>query len=289
MDNPLSPQEAKQKMEEELSRLQDKRKGVVDADILGALNQRIQDLEHQISHIQIPTKEANEEEEVEVPPPPTPEQSEVAERLIREARVAKMRGQAEESRRLLAEARVAAPGSTAVLELLGDEFGEAGQKNKALECYRMAMKLNPGNVALEKKHAYLVFNLKAKPQTELSSLSLSAAEVQMNIRGARLRSVLLPGLGQVSLGQLGLGYTLMGIWAVCILWLAIKMPDIEQFLKHLMKPQASQNDISFFFPLVVALGVHLISIGLSSTSSSTSEKSASVVERPKPPVNLPFD
>lgn len=289
METPPSPVESKRKMEEELARLQEKRLTVVDPDILGALNQRVEDLKNQLSKIQIPSEAAAEaEEEFPLPEPPTPEQAEAAEKLIRQARVAKMRNHGEETRQLLHEARLAAPGSVAVLELLGDEYADAGQKDKALECFKLAMKLNPNNVAIEKKHAYLVFNLRAKPQAALDSFNMNMEDIRANAKGARMRSALLPGLGQISLGQLGLGYSLIAIWAIFAIWLICKLPDFGAYLHHVFKPQAAANDTSFVFPLIGLFIVYLVAIGMASAGQAE-YKSVTPKEHPKPPVNLPFD
>lgn len=292
METPLPPEDIKKKMEEELVRLQEKRLTVKDADILGALNLRVNDLQTRLARIQTRAeeiaKEAEAEENFVLPDPPTPEQSAVAENLIRQARVAKMRHQPEEVRRLLSEARVAAPGSVAVLELLGDEYAEVGQKDKALECFRFAMKLNPNNVAIEKKHANLVFNLKAKPQSDMDSFNFHMAEIRDNAKGAKLRSALLPGLGQVSLGQLGLGYTFMAIWGIFAVWLLIKLPDFKEFLVHILKSHTSANDTSFVIPLIGLFVTYLLAIGLASAGQAEF-KGVEKKSHPAPPVNLPFE
>lgn len=279
------------KLEERLQAEMEKRAAAVDPEVIAGLDLRIADLKRQISLIKDEVSApVDESEELEIPPEPTPEQRAAAENLVRQARVAKMRGQTKESLRILEEARAAAPGSAAVIELLADERAAAGHQQEALRLMRLAIQMSPGNVALERKHASLVFLLRAKPQAEVLSMEMRQDEVRDNARMAGLCSLLLPGLGQAMMGEVALGAAFAMVYIISIVWMLIAV------MGHHSGPvrtgQAFPQATTFLtagvvVPLVIALVVQVIAF--TRARSKASAFKTVKVKHPEPPVNLPFD
>ena len=140
----------------ELLRLKIKRSETEDLDIRKALEERITMLATQIATL----KAAAPPEEIEIPiEPATPEQIAQADQLIREARVQKMRKNLQASTDLLKKASEIAPGAPAVLEALGDDLMERRRLNEAANAYKQAVRFDPTNVGLERKHAMAVMGI----------------------------------------------------------------------------------------------------------------------------------
>lgn len=284
LDGPVP--DGRAKLEAELARIRSKRAAESDPDIAKALDVRIDDLVRQISLIK--PKEAEPEADDEIPdfPPATPEQEAQAEALIRQARVAKMRGQTQDARKLLDQAYESAPGSVAVVETLADECAESGQRDKAIKLLKAAMKLNPGNTGLEKKHAAMVFQFKARIEAEMMSSEFMRAEVKENARMAGWWSLILPGLGQIMMNEIPLGISFILAYVSAGIWLIGSVNGFQT-------PVTAQShglltgSMRIIAPAVVLLALQAIAYSKTRLVSNTFKKEK--VSHPSPPVNLPFD
>lgn len=229
-------------------------------------------------------------ESVEVPC--TPEQLAKADDLIRQAMVVRRRGLKDEAAKLMAQAEAAAPGAPTVLEAIGDDLAERGQTKPALEAYGRAMKAAPGNVALERKHANLVFkianagSIEHQLQAGLGSTAAGPDSVA-SAKAALWLSLLLPGLGQMVTSRLTLGIMMLGGWLTG--WIvALLIPDGLNKLSELFAGKGSDFNTFVFFPLGVAAAMHLWSIFEAAAKVPKGPK-APPPPRPKPPVDMPFE
>lgn len=286
---------AKADLEAELKRLKVKHGAVGDADMQAALGVRIDEIKAQLAAMEA---ESGPPVAEELPPPPTGDEKDAADKLVQQARVEKMRNNPTGVANLLREASRIAPGSAEVLELLADELASQGKNEDAIATYDKARKLDAKNVNVDRKHAELVFRAKAAGATAHMSMADQQAMASTGGRAA-LFSLLLPGLGQIVLGQTMKGSVMMGTWGTCMLWLLLGHKQLEGFLHYTgsltgLHPGGT-TDFSFaiLIPLVVALIVHVTSIASCKASSREAQFFASTgggkAQHPKPPVDLPFE
>jgi tetratricopeptide (TPR) repeat protein len=237
--------------------------------------------------------EAEPEPEVELPPP-TPEQLTAADNFIRQARLARTRGQNAQAADFLKKAEQAAPNAPAVLEFIGDDLAERKQFKQAREMYQKALKLAPKNVALERKFAETVLHTSALG----SAAMYSEFEVSASKRAATIFSAIIPGAGQIFTGEYVKGALMFVFWAACIVLL---IHDHDQFagLFHLFGSKALSDNFKatsfngkLLIPLFIGFLIWISSIfdikmgggggmGMSGPKPPPSH--------PVPPANLPFE
>ncbi|MBC8065924.1 MAG: hypothetical protein H7Y17_13910 [Chlorobia bacterium] len=225
------------------------------------------------------------------PEPPTPEQMLAAEKLIQQARVEKMRGNKQEVRNLLEEAVRTAPGSPTVLEMLGDDHSERKQIGKALAYYRRAAKLDPKNVNLERKVAMSALGVDATSSRDQQMKSgmgggLDDSAIPMaSRRAALLISLFLPGLGHVVVGKVTRGWITLGVWCLCLAWVILMGGDVAK-LGAMIAGGRSQANMVVVLPLLVMVVLYIATLVDFKGEPETARVS---VDRPRPPVNLPFE
>ncbi|MBI5705898.1 MAG: tetratricopeptide repeat protein [Armatimonadetes bacterium] len=217
--------------------------------------------------------------------PADPEQVAQAEALLRQARVHSMRGDHNGARSLLEQAAKVAPQSGAVLEALGDELQAQGKKRPAIEMYKRAIALSPGNVGLEKKHADLVFSAFAASQVYVSSAS--QAEMAASAKAAVVMSIILPGLGQVVTGRFVAGALCLILWLGA--WVVAGVMGFGNLGAAMTgKPFNGQPpNYMIFLPVGLALLFHLYAIV--DANAASKQQARKKVDHPKPPTNLPFE
>ena len=290
--------DARAELELQLKRLKAKHDAVDDADLRSALALSMEPLKERLKKL----KADEEAVEPEAPAaPPTPEEKDAADKLVQQARVEKMRGNARGVADLLGEASRIAPGSVEVMELLADELAEQHKYDDAIKTYDKARKLDPKNVNVDRKHANLVFQSKAVGAT--AAMTMADHEALASSAGrAMLLSVFLPGLGQVVLAQYTKGAVLFCTWFSMILWLFISHKHLEGLLHQIAVSVGLRNpggetqySLTIVIPIVVSLIVYAVSIFGCKTAAreasffSGGGKGGGKVDHPAPPVNLPFE
>lgn len=224
----------------------------------------------------------------ENPEPPTPEELAAAERLVQQARVEKMRSNSSEVRRLLEQAVRTAPGSPAVLEMLGDDYAERRQPGRALAYYRRAAKIDPKNVNLERKVAMSALGLNAaSSEAQISQVGgLDDSAIPMASRkAATLLSLFLPGLGHIVLGQKKKGIPILVAWCLLLAWVILMGGDIAK-LGAMITGGRSQPNLLVLVPMFLMVAVF---IGTLASLKGSEETVFIPADRPSPPVNLPFE
>lgn len=223
----------------------------------------------------------------ENPEPPTPEAMATAEKLVQQARVEKMRGNSQEVRRLLEQAVQTAPGSPTVLEMVGDDFAERKQSGRALAYYRRAAKLDPKNVNLERKVALSALGMNAvTAEAQAMPGGPDDSAIPMASRKAALViSLFLPGLGHVVLGEKVKGGILIAIWCLSLAWVILMSGDMAKLIASFSGGRSQANMI-VVVPLFLMVAVYLGSL----MSLKAPEETLRVpADRPRPPVDLPFE
>jgi tetratricopeptide (TPR) repeat protein len=279
----------------ELARLKVKLAQTEDKDIRDALKLKIEATQAQIEAL-VPEADAQATEEAEeaVPEPSTPEQVTEAEALIRQSNLEKIRGNKSKSLDLLKQAAATAPGSAAVLEALGDDYAERKLYKEAKATYKKALALDPTNVGLERKHANLVFQTQNIGSIEdqlrmgmSDSPFINRSEALASSKAAVVYAFFIPGLAQIVVGETALGFGLMGGWVVCVFWLFLLRGDIESLVRFSVGGSGHGVGLMVIVPLFISVVIYIISLSRAMSRAKTAPKRE--FERPKPPVDLPFD
>ena len=246
---------------------------------------------------QAPAKKKKELEDLPLPEKPTPEAQLMADDFVRRARVAKMRGQLQEATDLIQQASRVAPGSVTVLEILGDEMVERKLYGDARRAYLTAHRLDPRNVAVERKYATMVLRASGGGMTIESALAIgldspfmNADDTMANAKVAIILSLIVPGVGQLVLGQTQKGLTLLGSYVVGLILLILLHTDFENTMKALRGVAHTGSAGFSLIPLVGMLVITIISVqGCAAKAKKDPLTGIKHVDRPVPPVNLPFE
>jgi tetratricopeptide (TPR) repeat protein len=281
----------------ELERLRQKRADTDDPDIVSALDLRIKQIEGELpdesTSTEVSVMEAEPEEEAP-PAPPSPKEAEEAENLIRQARVEKMRNNAQASTDFLRRAADIAPGSPTVLEALGDDLAERKKMLEAKAAYAKARALNPKSVALERKYASVVLaiemagSLDDQMKRNLSdSAFLNTEDKVASLPVAIMCSAVWPGLGHVILGQTTKGASIMAAWFLCGLWLLSMFGEVAKLFAFAMGGTREQPNLVILLPLLIMAVIYVATLSTFKAASQNATRQAP--DRPKPPVDLPFE
>jgi tetratricopeptide (TPR) repeat protein len=131
----------------------------------------------------------------------TRQDQEQIERLLREANVLRMRGQASEAEERCRAALERAPDDPTALEMLGDLLRGRGQLEEAAGLFQRAMAAAPQRTSPETKFAEITLELAERQhQRDIATLLLqqpgSQVRQQRNVWAALFFAGLFPGLGQ---------------------------------------------------------------------------------------------
>jgi tetratricopeptide (TPR) repeat protein len=228
--------------------------------------------------------------EAVVPPEkPTAAQAEEAESLLRQAHLARTRGQAAQARELLSRAAMIAPGSATVQEALGDDYFEAHQYRKAAECYAIALAIEPDNQRLDRKRGDAVFFATGAAG---GFESRAALESTANPKAVVVLSVMLPGVGQLVAGRVVTGVLMLigfvGGWVV-----ALATPGAMRSLAASLGLRSQDVEAGGGSSTAAVVGLLIASVcwlwSVFEALGRASEMRMLKKERPKPPVEKPFE
>lgn len=218
-----------------------------------------------------------------LPDPPTQEQIDRAERLIREAMVARRRGDKLQASKLLDQAVEVAPGSSTVLEAVADDLRERRQMQAARDMYRRALRVDPKNVSVERKFAECVLT------TEQMSFEFLAAREEIDAASGKVAlilSILIPGLGQIVTGHRNRGIAMLSGWLIG--WtIALLIPNGVKGIVKMFGGAGGDFNGVVLIPLAVAAFCHLWAIY--DAAARAQGGSRQKVDRPKPPVDKDFE
>lgn len=203
------------------------------------------------------------------------------EQLVRDAKIAAMRGDHRQEMALVDEALVLAPKSPGVWEAKGDAFLAMGHKKQAIEAYKQGLDLAPGHNNLEAKYAELV--LGQVPLVNPEMITSNDVGTFASGKMASLISVFMPGMGHIILGQTVKGAVFMGAMVLGLI-LCVALGGVAAFLSLFRNFQ----DISGtgIFVLLATLGFYVyIQFDVASVAKGLVPPKYS---RPIPPVDKPF-
>ncbi|MFY9233390.1 MAG: hypothetical protein WAO58_02920 [Fimbriimonadaceae bacterium] len=207
--------------------------------------------------------------------PLTHEQQVEIEALIKQAQLARIRKQPSLATKILKEAAEKAPGSALVLEALGDDQMERRVYNAAATSYEKALKLAPDNIALEKKHADAIY------YTHAAGIGLDLADdIYGSPKWRIVIAMILPGVGQMVRGAWAKGLIILGGFVGALI--------VTSIVRGLTaKGTSSDARFAFAIPLAAALAFWLW--GIIDASAGGKGPPPPKLDRPKPPVDLPFE
>lgn len=219
--------------------------------------------------------------------PISPEVQAQVDNLMRQASLAKIRGQGDLAEKCLAEAERLAPHAPTVLEAQGDALIERGQRRKAIEKYKGALAQDPSNVPLERKYAEAVLELSAWA----GAFDIDAGpgvDTMASGKAAIIMNLFVPGLGQYVLGDEAKG---IGMFAgVVVSWgIAFLIPDGLTGLSAFMGLNSARVPFNpvVLLPLAVAFFCHMWSIA--DAAALAKELTPRDRSRPTPPVDKNFE
>lgn len=225
--------------------------------------------------------------EIDVPEnfePATPEQVEAAEKLIQQARVETMRNNKVRAQELLEEAAKVAPGSSSVQEMLGDDYASRKLSAKAMAAYRRAVKLDPKNVNAERKLATMAISSDSAAafQRSLGGNSESMA----SHRAAVILSIVVPGLGHLVMGKTVKGVAFLATWIVSLAWMMLQGQDMA---KLFALPFGGRQHPSYLVVVPLAAAIFAFIGALFDLKKPEEQVLRIPAERPRPPMDLPFE
>jgi hypothetical protein len=182
--------------------------------------------------------------------------------------------------RILKEAAEAAPGSAAVQAALGDELWQRSQYAKARDCYKLAHRLEPENPTYETKWAEAIVGSSGDPL----SLTNGLAESYASAKTAGCLSMLLPGLGQLVIGESTKGIALMVVYVLAWVWAIFTPNGLSGFpalFGYARESNVKEFNFMVFLPLFVVVCTWIAAI--SSINVHAKRLEPKKVERPKPP------
>ena len=125
----------------------------------------------------------------------SPEEADQAERLLREAHIARRRGRFDAALQACQAAVERCPSDAAALEMFGDILQALGRVDDAVAAYRRAGEADPSRRSAERKYAALIL------MQDRLAVPLSARAEPRNPYMAVLLSALCPGAGQYYNGE----------------------------------------------------------------------------------------
>lgn len=231
------------------------------------------------------------EAELEDPPLPAPAVAvdeatlEKVEKLLQRYRLEASRGNREMAAPYLKEAQALGPGTSLVLEILGDDAVERRQLKEAVGYYARAKDALPKSVSAEKKHADLVFRTSA---LSAGMLGVSEFENVASAKGASVLSAILPGAGQMASGEIarGLGYLL--VWAGSIVWAVLTPNGFQGLIAMVSGKSEPPLNALVFVPVFLAFVTWLASLIDMNSRAKLLSRNLEKGPPPKPPVDLPY-
>ena len=212
-----------------------------------------------------------------------------AEQLIKQARLARQRGQGDIARKLLDEAAQIAPESATVLGALAEDSYQHKHFKTARDLFEKAKNLDPQNPHFERMFGECVLKVTEIENPYLfveSPESESAASGKMAVA----LSLFFPGIGQLVTGKTNLGAMMLGGWILG--WtMALLIPNGMNGVFGLfgIKSQGSvtQFNALVLFPLALIAVVTMWSLLDAAQSVPKGPKRS--IDRPVPPVDKPFE
>ncbi len=222
-------------------------------------------------------------------PPERPEPdlkgSEAAERLVRQARLAQTRGQSQAAADLYRQAAAAAPEDASLLATVGEGLLELRRVQEAKRILESAKALAPDDANVERAFAKAVL---AAAAGEWGAFPSDAHGLDYaSAKSATVLTLLVPGLGQLVVGQTSKGLLLGGGWLLCLVAAVLLPNGVSGLLRMAMGQLSAPLNLAVLLPLAGMFVFWLVAVYDMNAQARKARPDRR--ERPKPPVDLPFE
>lgn len=279
----------------EIARIQAKKSASSDKDIQEALLFKEESLTAQLKAAE-QELEAEQEALVTAAGPAEELTPAEIEREIRLARAHIAGDRKPAAREILQRLEVAAPNDVDVLELKADLLLLNKDVTNALPILKKARKLDPKNVSIEKKLAEVamrsstVGSFDDQMRSNLGDTFIGDGDMKASPTAATVCSVFLPGLGHFVTGMTTKGIVYVTIWILTVVPFSIMAGnELKRINGNMHNFNPSMLMIGFGFIAAMDYLVALFECAALGKKGASSNSKRPVVERPKPPVDLPFE
>jgi len=277
----------------EIARIKAKRSASSDKDIQEALQFKEEALAAQLK---VAEGELATERETVVTEQATEEipQAEV-EKLIRLARAHLAGDRKPAARDILEKLEKSSPNNVDVLELKADMLLLNRDVANAKPILQKALKLDPKNVNVEKKLAEVSFRYATIGSVDdqlrmglTDSPFIGQGDMKASATAATVCSVFLPGLGHLVSGMTSKGIAYLSIWIVTLVPFSILVGNQLKVINgnmHNFNPSMPMIALGF----VAAMDYFVALFECAALGKGAKMAKRPMIERPKPPVDLPFE
>ena len=157
-----------------------------------------------------------------------------------------------------------------------------------------AHKIDPNNVTVEKKlaevamRAATIGSIDDQLRSGISSSLITESDMKATPTAATVCSVFLPGLGHLFVGMTNKGIAYISVWVVSVVPFAWLMrTELNRIHGNMNNFSPSMLMIFLFFVAAMCWFVALFECASLGKRAGSSKRP--VIERPKPPVDLPFE
>ncbi len=277
----------------EIARIQAKRAASSDKDIQEALQFKEDALSGQLKTAEKEFEAERAAVAVAEPTEPTMTESEI-EHQVRLARAHLAGDRKPAARDILFKLEAAAPSNVDVLELKADMLISAKDYTNAYPILKRARELAPKNVTIEKKLAEVAFfkgsmgSVDDQLRMGLSdSPFLVDGDIKASATAATVCSVFLPGLGHLVVGMTKKGIVYLSIWVITVIIFVVVFQSEASAAKAAHR---SLNVSMWLVGLGFILAMdYMVALFECAALGKGGGGKRSPVDRPKPPVDLPFE
>ncbi len=174
------------------------------------------------------------------------------------------------------------------LEFQADALRDAGKTAEALALYKKIITENKGWVATERKYADLVFKLEGSSaeirqlmEADNLGLLLARPDAQRHPGTAAALSLLVPGLGQIYNGELT-----KGLWLLA--WAAASLTVFVEFSTY-PGARPGLTPVGYISAASIALCWIVCILDAYVHAPKGAAPAVKKTEKPKPPVDLPYE
>ena len=293
----LTTMNAEQKVADlkaEIARIQAKRSASSDKDIIEALQFKEEALADQLKVALQELEEAKDLEAAEAAPEVELSPEEV-QKDIRLARAHLAGDRRPAAREILTRLEKTAPNNVDVLELKADMLLLNKDVTNALPVLKKARKLAPKDVSIEKKLAEVAMRASTvgtfddQMRGGDSLLMISQSDMKASATAATVCSVILPGLGHLVVGMTTKGIVYLSIWLITMVPFSILVGNqLNAIHGNIHNFNPSMTIIGLGFVGAMCYFVALFECAALGKSGGGGGKRPPI-DRPKPPVDLPFE
>lgn len=278
-------------IKDEIQRLTAKLSASSDPDIREALSYRLKALTTQLE--QLKAQEVKESKPPEVIQQIEPLAGEELEKQIRFAHAHLTGSRLDQAKSIVDLLEKSNPNDAQVLLLSADLKIAKKDLKGAQEVLKLARKLYPQSVEIDRKLGEVALSqvktgsLEDQLRAAESDIFIGDGDIAATATWATVISMILPGAGHIAIGKTVKGGIYMVSWMVIVGFLLWEGSLFKGFAKFMAAREANIPMIALMGGFL-ALGIHLVAI-FECAALAKGNSGRRQIEKPKPPVDLPFE